>query len=119
MEVLFYYFNEKIIFLVAIAMGFGISFVLWPNGFIYHPAYGAPTIGIDDLEDGAVTTEKIKDGEVKTQDLANGAVAKDKISPFALKLVTVQKLVNFDVPRKSIGVGTAKCDKGHVLTGGA
>jgi hypothetical protein len=89
---------KKSLFLVAIAIGFGISFVVWPNGFIFRPAYGAPTIGTDDLEDGAVTTEKIKDGEVKTQDLANGAVTKDKISPFALKLVVVQREVSFNLP---------------------
>jgi hypothetical protein len=70
------------------------------------------------IADSAVTSPKIKDGEVKTLDLANGAVTKDKISPFALKLVTVSRHANFDSTPNSSTQGNVKCNKGEIATGG-
>ena len=87
-------------------------------GFNVGPAYAAPTIGTDDIEDNAIISQKIKDGEVKTLDLANGAVTKDKISASALKLVTVQRLVNYQVAVHTIGAGSAQCNKDEVVVGG-
>ena len=87
-------------------------------GFNVGIAYAAPTIGTDDIEDNAIISQKIKDGEVKTLDLANGAVTKDKISASALKLVTVQRLVNYQVAAHTIGAGSAQCNKDEVVVGG-
>jgi hypothetical protein len=70
------------------------------------------------IADNAITSPKIKDGEVKTQDLANGAVTKDKISPFALKLVTVERHAIFDVPAHSNAGTVVKCNRNEVVTGG-
>jgi hypothetical protein len=95
-----------------------MSLVLLSIGFIVGPAYTAPTIGTDDIEDNAIISPKIKDGEVKTQDLANGAVTKDKISPFALKLVTVESHAIFDVPAHSNAGTVVNCNKNEVVTGG-
>jgi len=62
-------------------------------------------IGTDQIKNNAITSPKIKDGEVKSQDLANGAVTKDKISPFALQLVTVGREVDYWIdPQTANGV---------------
>jgi len=103
---------------VGIVIGFSMSLVLLSIGFIVGPAYAPPTIGTDDIEDNAIISQKIKDGEVKTQDLANGAVTKDKISPYALKLVTVSRQAQFTSTSNSLTTGEVKCQKGEIATGG-
>jgi hypothetical protein len=70
------------------------------------------------IADNAMTSPKIKDGEVKTLDLANGAVTKDKISPFALKLVTVERFHASNLPAHSQATARVECNKGEVVTGG-
>ena len=35
---------KKSLYLVAIAIGFGISCALWSSGFIFHPVYAPPPI---------------------------------------------------------------------------
>jgi hypothetical protein len=105
-------------FYVGIVIGFSMSLVLLSIGFIVGPAYAPPTIGTDDIEDNAIISQKIKDGEVKTQDLANAAVTRDKISPFALKLVTVMRSADFTVGASDIEYGWVKCNKGETATGG-
>jgi hypothetical protein len=95
-----------------------MSLVLLSIGFIVGPAYAPPTIGTDDIEDNAIISQKIKDGEVKTQDLANGAVTKDKLSPFALKLVTTQRTADQIAPPHETAFALAQCNKGEVVTGG-
>jgi hypothetical protein len=105
-------------FYVGIVIGFSMSLVLLSIGFIVAPAYAPPTVGTDNILDNAITSPKIKDGEVKTQDLANGAVTKDKISPFALKLVVVQRQLNFDLPPYSQTGAAVQCSRGEVVTGG-
>jgi len=62
-------------------MGFSISYALLSIVLVIAPAYAAPTIGTDDIEDNAITSPKIKDGEIMTSDIANGAVTKDKLNP--------------------------------------
>jgi hypothetical protein len=70
------------------------------------------------IADSAITSPKIKDGQVTTQDLANAAVTKDKISPFALKLVTVSRQATFNSIPNSNSFGAVKCIKGEIATGG-
>ena len=41
---------KKSLYLVAIAIGFGISCALWSNGFIFHPVYAPPPIGIESVQ---------------------------------------------------------------------
>jgi len=41
---------KKSLFLVAIAIGFGISCMLWSNGFIFRTAYGPAPIGIESIQ---------------------------------------------------------------------
>ena len=41
---------KKSSYLVAIAIGFGISCALWSNGFIFHPVYGVPTIALESVQ---------------------------------------------------------------------
>jgi hypothetical protein len=105
-------------FYVGIVIGLSMSLVLLSIGFFVGPAYTAPTIGTDDIEDNAIISQKIKDSEVKSQDLANGAVTGGKISPFALKLVTTQKSVYQTVSAHSTAFATAQCNRGEVVTGG-
>lgn len=105
-------------FYVGIVIGLSMSLVLLSIGFFVGPAYTAPTVGTDNIVDDAIISQKIKDSEVKTQDLANGAVTKDKISPFALKLVTAERNAALDVPAHTNAGTTAKCNKGEVVTGG-
>ena len=100
-------------FYAGIVIGFSMSFVLLSIGHIVAPTYAPPTIGTDDVEDNAIISQKIKDSEVKTQDLENGAVTKDKISPFALKLVTVMRYVEFTIEAGNhAALGDVKCNKG-------
>jgi hypothetical protein len=75
-------------------------------------------ISTDQIADNAITSPKIMDGQVMTSDLANGAVTKDKISPFALKLVTVSRQANFNSIPNSNSFGDVKCNKGETATGG-
>jgi len=76
-------------------MGFSISYALLSSVLVIAPAYAPPTIGTDDIEDNAITSPKIKDGEIMTSDIANGAVTKDKLNPNAVKLVVVQREKSF------------------------
>jgi hypothetical protein len=71
------------------------------------------------IADNAITSPKIKDGQVKTLDLANGTMTKDKISPFALKLVTVERHAEFTTMHPFHFLhGEVKCNTGETATGG-
>jgi hypothetical protein len=41
---------KKSLYLVAIAIGFGISCALWSNGFIFHPVYAPPPIVLESVQ---------------------------------------------------------------------
>ena len=71
-----------------------------------------------DIADNAVTSPKIKDGEVKTPDLATAAVTKPKLDPNAVKLVVIERLESALIDPNSLGDITASCNSGEVVTGG-
>ena len=75
-------------------------------------------ITTDDIADNAVTSPKIKDGEVKTNDLANGAVTKEKLNSNAVKLVVIERTKEFSIPALHIGGENVQCALGEIVTGG-
>jgi len=100
------------------------------------------TSGASNLADNSVTSPKIKDGEVRTNDLANSAVTTDKIKDgtikkqdvnptdwaslkgdkgdpgSAVKLVSISRTVEGEIPPNSFGVVTVDCEPNEVVTGG-
>jgi hypothetical protein len=75
-------------------------------------------IGTNQIENNAITSPKIKDGEVKTNDLATAAVTKEKLNPNAVKLVLVERTEEFTVRGSDAAVGHVLCDSGEFVTGG-
>jgi hypothetical protein len=86
-------------------------------------------IGTNQIADNAITSPKIKDGEVKTPDLASNPVTGDKIgnrevgssdiSPGAITPhVTERRGERVTVEVERVGSTNAKCNADEVVTGG-
>ena len=62
-------------------------------------------IETNDIADDAITSPKIKDGEVKTSDIGDSAVTKQKFNPMQEKLVVVEQSNTFEVPANDAAEG--------------
>ena len=73
-----------------------------------------------DIADNAVTSPKIKDGEVSTNDIADNSVTKEKLNSDAVKLIVVDRTkFGGTLPIGSTGGSTeADCEAGEIVTGG-
>ena len=70
------------------------------------------------IADNAITSPKIRDGEVKTPDLATASVTKEKLNPSAVKLVVIEREKVFTVEPNSQTNNFVNCNPDEIVIGG-
>ncbi len=87
-------------------------------GILLDRQQGYAQVSTNDIDNGAVTSPKIRDREVKTPDIADRSVTSDKISNGAVgnaniadNSITSDKILDGSITSKDLATGTGFTDK--------
>jgi hypothetical protein len=87
-------------------------------GILLDRQQGYAQVSTNDIDNGAVTSPKIRDREVKTPDIADNSITSDKISNGAVgnaniadNSITSDKILDGSITSKDLATGTGFTDK--------